>query len=68
MTQETIARMLGVRRAGVTEAAAKLEHAGLIRHARGSMEVVDRPALEAYTCECYGVVRDACAHLYEGVG
>ena len=57
MTQELIANMLGVRREGVTEAALKLQAAGLIRYARGHITVVDRPGLEARTCECYGVVK-----------
>jgi CRP-like cAMP-binding protein len=57
MTQELIANMLGVRREGVTEAALKLQAAGLIRYARGHITVLDRPALEARTCECYAVVK-----------
>jgi CRP-like cAMP-binding protein len=57
MTQELIANMLGVRREGVTEAALKLQAAGLIRYARGHITVLDRPALEARTCECYSVVK-----------
>jgi hypothetical protein len=57
MTQELIANMLGVRREGVTEAALKLQKAGLIRYARGHIEVIDRPGLEARTCECYAVVK-----------
>jgi CRP-like cAMP-binding protein len=57
MTQELIANMLGVRREGVTEAAVKLQKAGLIRYARGRITVLDRPAIELRTCECYGVVR-----------
>lgn len=57
MTQELIANMLGVRREGVTEAALSLQRAGLIRYARGHITVLDRPALEARTCECYAVVR-----------
>ena len=57
MTQELIGNMLGVRREGVTEAALKLQAAGCIRYARGRITVLDRPALEVRTCECYAVVR-----------
>jgi CRP-like cAMP-binding protein len=57
MTQELIANMLGVRRSGVTEAALKLQDAGLIRYSHGHIEVLDRPGLEKRVCECYGVVR-----------
>lgn len=55
MTQELIANMLGVRREGVTEAAGKLQLAGLIQYRRGKITVLDRPRLEARTCECYQV-------------
>ncbi len=57
MTQELIANMLGVRREGVTEAAGNLQAAGLIQYSRGRITVVDRPGLEARTCECYAVVK-----------
>lgn len=57
MTQEFIANMLGVRREGVTEAALKLQRAGVISYARGLIKVLDRPRLEALSCECYSVVR-----------
>lgn len=57
MTQELIANMLGVRREGVTEAALKLQHAALIRYARGHITVLDRSGLERRTCECYAVVK-----------
>jgi Mn-dependent DtxR family transcriptional regulator len=57
MTQELIANMLGVRREGVTEAALRLQEAGLIRYARGHITVLDRPGLEQRTCECYAVVK-----------
>ena len=57
MTQELIANMLGVRREGVTDAAHKLQQAGLIRYARGHISVLDRPGLEKRSCECYAVVK-----------
>jgi len=57
MTQELIANMLGVRREGVTEAAGKLQSAGLIHYRRGHITVLDRMGLEARACECYAVVR-----------
>ncbi len=57
MTQELIANMLGVRREGVTEAAIKLQKAGLIEYARGRIEVLDRAGLEQRSCECYAVVK-----------
>lgn len=57
MTQELISNMLGVRREGVTDNANKLQQAGLIRYARGHIEVLDRPGLEQIVCECYSVVK-----------
>jgi CRP-like cAMP-binding protein len=57
MTQEFISNMLGVRRSGVTLAAAKLEHLGVISYERGLITVLDRPKLETQSCECYRVVK-----------
>jgi Mn-dependent DtxR family transcriptional regulator len=57
MTQELIANMLGVRREGVTDAALKLQKAGLIKYSRGHITVLDRKGLESRTCECYAVVK-----------
>ena len=64
MTQELIANMLGVRREGVTEAAGKLQAAGLIRYRRGHITVLDRPGLEQRVCECYRVVRTEYDRLF----
>jgi len=57
MTQELIANMLGVRREGVTEAARRLQDAGLIHYHRGLITVMDRPGMEQRVCECYAVVK-----------
>jgi CRP-like cAMP-binding protein len=57
MTQELISNMLGVRREGVTAAAAKLQKLGVIRYSRGKITVLDRPKLEELCCECYAVVK-----------
>ena len=57
MTQELIANMLGVRREGVTEAAGRLQEAGLIQYRRGRITVLDRDRIEQRSCECYAVVK-----------
>lgn len=67
MTQELIADMLGVRREGVTEAAGKLQLAGLIHYSRGHIVILDRPGLEARVCECYEVVRKEFKRLLPDV-
>jgi CRP-like cAMP-binding protein len=63
MTQELIASMLGVRREGVTEAAGKLQKAGVIKYRRGDIEVLDRKRLEQMSCECYQVVKTEADRL-----
>ena len=63
MTQELIANMLGVRREGVTEAAGKLQKAGVISYRRGHIKVLNRSKLEKMSCECYEVVRLETARL-----
>lgn len=63
MTHELIAHMLGVRREGVTEAALKLQAAGLIKYVRGHISVLDREGLERGSCECYAVVKNEYARL-----
>ena len=57
MTQEFMAMMLGVRRAGVSVAAAVLQRAGAIGYRHGHVTVLDRAGLEGASCECYGAVR-----------
>lgn len=57
MTQELAANLLGVRREGVTGAALKLQHEGVIRYRRGHIVVLDRQRLEQHACECYAVAK-----------
>ena len=68
MTQELIANMLGVRREGVTEAAGNLQLDGLIKYQRGRITVIDRPGLEARSCECYAVVKKESDRLLPEIG
>jgi len=63
MTQQSIANMLGVRREGVTEAALKLQAAGIIKYSRGQIALLDRPGLERRACECYAVVKNEYERL-----
>ena len=67
MTQELVASMLGVRREGITEAAGKLQQAGLISYRRGHISVLDRSGLEVRACECYAVVRKELSRLLSDV-
>lgn len=53
VTHEFLAYMLGVRREGVTTAAVALQRKGFIAYHRGTLTVLDRPALEAAACSCY---------------
>jgi CRP-like cAMP-binding protein len=63
LTQEFLALMLGVRRAGVTVAAGVLQKAGFIEYTHGRIKIVDRPGLENAACACYQIIRDS----YNGV-
>ncbi len=63
LTQELIAEMLAVRRTSVTEVAAKIQDTGAIHYSRGVIKIVDRPALEKMSCECYQTLLDQSAQL-----
>ncbi len=58
LTHQFLAMMLGVRRAGVSTIAGRLQKSGVISYSQGHVSVRDRKALEAASCECYGVVRE----------
>jgi CRP-like cAMP-binding protein len=63
LTQEFLADMLGVQRTTVTAVARSLQERGVIRYRRGIVDIVDRQALQAMTCECYGVIRNTYRRL-----
>lgn len=63
LTQEFISYMLGTRRTGVSEASGHLQQAGLISYSRGNITILDRPGLEAASCECYRAVRKGLDRL-----
>jgi CRP-like cAMP-binding protein len=65
LTQEFLSVMLGVRRAGVTEAALKVQAAGLISYARGQIRIIDRARLEASACECYARMKAEYERLFD---
>jgi len=67
MTQELVANMLGVRREGITEAAGRLQQAGIISYRRGHIAVLERSGLETRACECYAVVKKELARLLSDV-
>ena len=67
LTHELLAVMLGVRRPTVTLILGDLQRGGLIEHRRATIEVIDRPGLEAASCECYETVRATFKRLLPDV-
>jgi CRP-like cAMP-binding protein len=63
LTQDFLAKMLGVRRATVTEAAGRLQRAELISYHRGVIRILDRQGLEAAACQCYRIITKEYARL-----
>jgi CRP-like cAMP-binding protein len=64
LTHQFLADMLGVQRSAVTIAAGVLQQQGLISYSRGEITIMDRPGLEALSCECYGVVNEAYQRVF----
>lgn len=68
LTHEGIARMLGVRREGITGSALKLQKAGVLHCSRGKIEVLERAGLQARSCECHAALRQAYGGLWGAAG
>lgn len=62
-TQEFIAIMPGIRRAGVTEAAIILQTEEYIRYRRGSHHHTGQGGMEDFACVCYRIVKDGFDRL-----
>jgi CRP-like cAMP-binding protein len=63
ITHSMLAAILGVRREGVSEAAARLQLAGGISYRRGHVKVLDRAVLEAQACDCYRTMQAEFSRL-----
>lgn len=64
LTQEYIAEIIGVRRAGVSVALGQLTDKGVITHARGTITIIDREGLKAAACECSSIIRSEFDRLF----
>jgi CRP-like cAMP-binding protein len=65
MTQEQLARMIGVQRNAISIVAHALQQAGVLRYSRGQIEITDLEALRNTACECYHAVHARQAHLFK---
>jgi CRP-like cAMP-binding protein len=65
LTQEFLAQMLGAQRTTVTMVAGELQRSGLIEYKRGTLQILNRQALEAAACDCYGVTQRLYSNLYK---
>jgi DNA-binding FadR family transcriptional regulator len=63
LTHEFLSFMLGVRRSSVTEVLQALRDDGLLRYSQGKITLLDRPALQQRSCECYQTVVDEYQRL-----
>ena len=61
MTQELLAKMLGVRRTGISQVANQIKQQGIIDYQRGEITILNRQALENLACECYQFVKKRSA-------
>ena len=65
LTQDFLSKMLGVRRAGVTDVAGDLQRDSIIEYTRGHIRVLDAVRLGEASCECYELIRDEYARVFQ---
>jgi CRP-like cAMP-binding protein len=63
LTHEFLAEMLGVQRSTVSDVIRTLQNKGLVQQGRGSLTILNRPALQRVACECYGIIRQKYQQL-----
>lgn len=68
LTQQSLATMLGVRRATVSVTAGALQAAGLIQYHHGVMRIIDPAAMEDAACDCYGIITNQFDRLFPPTG
>jgi CRP-like cAMP-binding protein len=66
LTHEFISSMLGMRRAGISMAAAELQEAGMIKYRHGQITIIDGAGLRDRACECYLIVKKEFERLVGG--
>jgi len=64
ITHEYISEVLGIRRAGVTDALGGLNKGGIIDHSRGFIKILDQESLRADACECFGIIKAEFERLF----
>jgi len=67
ITHDRIAALLGVRRAGITDAFSALTRAGAVRVARQHITIADLAVLERFACGCRREAKAALDAVYEDV-
>lgn len=65
LTHESLSQVLGTGRSGVTMAATKLQRLGLIEYHRGQITILDRPGMEAISCDCYRITTEVFGNYLE---
>lgn len=64
LTHEILAKMLGVRRVGITNAAGQLQRRRLVHYSRGHITILNRDGLQKVSCRCYQSAKDTYARIF----